>query len=72
MSAQVIQLTLPMTEADYRRPELSWVKRRARCIQRMFNVSRAIAVAEALDDYRTFTCMHRFRMLMLIKGGRHV
>lgn len=72
MSAQVIRLSVPMTEADYHRPELSWVKRRARRLQRFFKVDRAIAVAEALDDYYLFTRMHRDRMLTLIQGGHHV
>lgn len=71
MSAQVIRLSVPMTEADYRRPELSWVKRRARRLQRFFKVDRAIAIAEALDDYHLFTRMHRERLVNLIQGGHH-
>ncbi|MDP3887047.1 hypothetical protein [Hydrogenophaga sp.] len=70
MSALVISLELPMAEADYRRPKLSWVKRRARRIQRFFKVSRSIAIAEAIDDYHAFAQMHRARLLTLIQGGR--
>lgn len=70
MSAQVIHLAIPMAEADYRRPELSWVKRRARRLQRFFHCSRRIAIAEAVNDYYLFTGMHRTRLLKLIKGGR--
>ena len=71
MSAQVISLKLPMAEADYRRPELTWVKRRARRIEQFFKVARAIAIAEAIADYHAFAAMHRSRLLVLIKGGHH-
>ena len=72
MSGQVISLMVPMTEADYRRPELAWIKRRARRLQRFFHCSRRLAVVEAINDYYVFHGLHRTRLLKLIKGGRHV
>lgn len=64
----VIHIAVPMSHADYHRPELSWVKRRARRLQRFFHCERRIAIAEALDDYRLFTAMHHAQILRLIKG----
>lgn len=72
MNAHAIQLSVPMTEADYRRPELSWIKRRARRLQRFFHCSRRIAVAEAISDYHLFNGMHRERLITLIQGGKRV
>ena len=72
MSAQVIRLSVPMTEADYQRPELSWVKRRARRLQRFFKVPRTVAIAEAFDDYGVFTQMHRNRLLTMMRGAQDV
>jgi len=57
-------------EADYRRPPLAWITRRARRLERAFNVSRRVAVAEAVENYFTFTRMHRERVLTLIQGGQ--
>ena len=69
--SNVIQLpaALVYAEADYRRPPLAWIKRRARRIERFFQVSRRIAVMEATQDFFTFTRMHRERVLTLIQGG---
>ena len=58
-----------LSEADYRRPPLAWITRRARRIERFFNVSRRVAVMEAAEHYFTFTRMHRERVLTLIQGG---
>ncbi|WP_423458010.1 hypothetical protein [Ottowia sp. VDI28] len=70
----VIQLRadLVMAEADYRRPPLAWITLRARRIERAFKVARRMAVVEAVEDYFTFTGMHRDRILKLIQGGQHV
>ncbi len=69
--SNVIQLPAALlhAEADYRRPPLAWIKRRARRIERFFQVSRRIAVMEATQDFFTFTRMHRERVLTLIQGG---
>lgn len=67
----LIQLALPMTEADYQRPPLGWIKRRARRLQRAYPIGRRIAIASAADDYATFTHMHRERLSQLLKGGHH-
>ncbi len=70
--SKVIQLPvhLVMAEADYQRPRLQWITRRARRLQQAFKVSRRHAVAEAATDYFTFTRMHRERVLKLIQGGQ--
>ncbi len=57
-------------EADYRRPPLAWITRRARRIERAFGVSRRVAVMEAAENYFLFTRMHRERVLSLIQGGQ--
>jgi hypothetical protein len=69
MSAQIILLHVPMSEADYRRPALTWIKRRARRLQRFFHCSRRVAITEAMNDYDTFSGEYRARLLKLIKGG---
>jgi hypothetical protein len=72
--SNVIQLParLVHAEADYRRPPLAWITRRARRIERFFQVSRRVAVAEAVENYFTFTRMHRERVLKLIGDHSHV
>lgn len=70
LTAQVIHLVVPMAEADYRRPPLAWITRRARRLQKAYSVSRRIAVVEAINDFYTFTQLHRERVLKLIQGGR--
>ena len=69
---KVIQLPvrLVQAEADYHRPPLAWITRRARRIERFFGVSRRVAVAEAAENYFQFTRMHRARVLKLIQGGQ--
>lgn len=64
----VISLALPMTEADYRRPPLGWIKRRARRLMRAYRIERRYAIACAADDYSDFTHMHRERLSQLLKG----
>lgn len=59
-----------MAEADYHRPPLAWITRRARRLERAFKVSRRVAVAEAVENYFMFTRMHRERVLTLIQGGQ--
>lgn len=70
--SNVIQLpaALVMAEADYRRPPLQWITRRARRLQRAFACSRRIAVVEAVDHYYLFSREHRERVLKLIQGGQ--
>ena len=70
--SNVIQLPVNrvMAEADYRRPPLAWITRRARRLERAFKVSRRVAVAEAVENYFMFTRMHRERVLTLIQGGQ--
>lgn len=70
-TALVIQLALPMSEADYQRPPMGWIKRRARRLQSAFQITRRIAIAAAADDFSTFTHMHRERLSQLLKGGHH-
>lgn len=72
MTAQVIHLAISLAEADYSRPPLRWVIRRARRLQRFFGVQRRLAVAEAINDYFCFSRMHRERVLKLIQGGPYV
>ncbi|WP_145914939.1 hypothetical protein KV708_15775 [Comamonas thiooxydans] len=64
----VIGLALPMTEADYHRPPLGWIKRRARRLMRAYSINRRYAIACAADDYSDFTHMHRERLSQLLKG----
>lgn len=70
--SNVIQLPVErvMAEADYRRPPLRWITRRARGLQRAYQCTRRHAVVEAITDYFTFTRMHRERVLKLIQGGQ--
>ena len=67
----VINLALPMSEADYQRPPLAWIKRRARRLIRAYRIDRRYAIACAADDYSDFTLMHRERLSQLLKGGHH-
>lgn len=69
--ASVVCLPLDrvLQEANYRRPPLRWITRRARRLERAFDVSRRTAVMEASTDYYLFTRMHRERVLRLIQGG---
>lgn len=71
MTAQVIHLAVPMREADYKRPPLRWITRRARALMRGFGCSRRLAVFYAAQDYALFTGMYRNQLLRLMKGGRH-
>lgn len=36
------------------KPRLTWIKLRARRIQRFYNVARRIAIFDAAQDYATF------------------
>ncbi len=69
MSAQLIHLVVPMAEADYRRPPLRWITRRARALQRGFGISRRVAIYHAALDYDSFQGLHRERLLCLVQGG---
>ncbi|CAM4371365.1 hypothetical protein COAQ111491_20045 [Comamonas aquatilis] len=64
----MIGLALPLTEADYQRPPLGWIKRRARRLMRAYSIHRRYAIACAADDYSDFTHMHRERLSQLLKG----
>ena len=64
----VIHLSLPMSEADYQRPPLGWIKRRAKRLMRAYRIDRRYAIACAADDYSDFTLMHRERLSQLLKG----
>ncbi|WP_314971748.1 hypothetical protein [Comamonas testosteroni] len=64
----VIHLALPMSEADYQRPPLGWIKRRAKRLMRAYSIDRRYAIACAADDYSDFTLMHRERLSQLLKG----
>ncbi len=64
----VINLALPMFEADYQRPPLGWIKRRAKRLIRAYSIERRYAIACAADDYSDFTLMHRERLSQLLKG----
>lgn len=64
----VISLALPMAEADYQRPPLGWIKRRAKRLMRAYRIDRRYAIACAADDYSDFTLMHRERLSQLLKG----
>lgn len=70
MSAQLIHLLVPMAEADYHRPPLRWITRRARTLQRGFGITRRVAIYHAALDYDSFQGLHRERLLCLIQGGR--
>jgi hypothetical protein len=41
--------------AVYQRPALSWIKRRARRLQRAYGVARRLAIFDAWLDYVDFT-----------------
>jgi len=58
-----------MISARYQRSHLSWVKRRARRLERCFDVPRRLAVDSASEDYRHFVGAPR-PVLTLIQGGR--
>lgn len=57
-----------MAEADYQRPPLGWIKRRAKRLMRAYRIERRYAIACAADDYSDFTLMHRERLSQLLKG----
>lgn len=71
MHLDVIHITVPLSEADYHRPPLGWIKRRAKHLQRAYGITRRLAIASAADDYSTFTHMRRERLSQLLKGGHH-
>lgn len=56
----------------YHRPPLSWIKRRARRLQRAHSITRRIAIANAINDYMRYTRMPHERLSQLLKGGHHV
>ncbi len=53
----------------YCRPTLSWIKRRARRLQRAYGVARRLAIFDAWRDYVDFTGIQA-RHLVLISGGK--
>lgn len=71
MEIDVIHVEISLMEADYKRPPLGWIKRRAKRLQRAYGITRRIAIASAADDYYTFTHMHRGRLSQLLQGGKN-
>lgn len=57
-----------MTTHTYQRPLLTWIKRRARRLQRCYGVSRRLAVFDAWTDYIHFTGAQQRQLL--ISGGK--
>lgn len=55
--------------ACYERPQLAWVKRRARRLQRFYRIDRRLAVFDAMRDYTEF-CVGRCARLVSIPGGK--
>lgn len=59
-----------MRDVDcYARPQLAWVKRRARRLQRFYGIDRRLAIFDALRDYTEF-CVGRCARLVSIPGGK--
>ncbi|KLN57642.1 hypothetical protein [Variovorax paradoxus] len=58
-----------MNASRYQRPHLAWIKRRARRLERCFDLTRRLAVDSASEDYRLFVGTSR-PVLTLIRGGR--
>ena len=53
----------------YSRSPLTWVKRRARRLQRFYGVERRLAIFDAWCDYAEF-CLGRCAHINPIPGGR--
>lgn len=56
--------------ADFHRPPLLWITRRARRLQRFYGVDRRLAIHDAWRDYIDFMGIQH-RRLSLVKGARH-
>lgn len=66
--SNVIHLRVPMSEADYKRPPLRWITRRARRLQAGFGVARREAIYHAGLDYDAFMGEYRARLQRHMHG----
>lgn len=52
-------------------PRLTWIKRRARRLQRFYGITRRLAVFDAAQDYAYFNGTPSRPQLTVVHGGRH-
>lgn len=60
----------PPASTSYARPTLTWVKRRARRLQRFYGVTRRLAIFVAWRDYMDFTAGRSTRLVVLTGGKK--